>query len=502
MRRSVVFVALGFFLVAGVALAATALDQRILDKFAEQEKQYQLPSGILAKIAWVESKNNISARAQTSSATGLFQWLNNSWLSATKQLYGRPKEPGERTNPFISAEVTAFALAQTRAQVGGLIKQAGIDETVGLYMGHFLGPGGAKKFLQGMIANPGAPAVSGVGADQAAANRSIFYNGATPRSFSQVVNLFAEKLKSPGVKEFSNYQGTYADSSLAGRIMDTQGAAGLARSYTGPMPPPDPNYDYSAPLSQQQCQPRQYCSSNTVLARDGMCSIFVLETCQYGCSEGACLTPSMQQRCPDGSVPVYGQCPQQQCPAGLQRQYANGPCVPIPNYQQQQQYQQLPQSQQPLPAQIGGTTGASPSTATQSTPQQSFSSIGEYLTPKTGDIGNTASGFDSKAFDLLSFRDNAALAPVAASGTDTVGFGVGSMTPGGLVPGQGQAGIDPVTGQTTFTSPDLKDLPPVSPAVGDRSPGFVNRVLSTLREALLKAYDFLVSLRVRLTQER
>jgi hypothetical protein len=212
------------------------------------------------------------------------------------------------------------------------------------------------------------------------------------------------------------------------------------------------------------------------------------------------------QYCPDGSVPYYGQCQQQQCPAGMQRQYANGPCVQIPNYQQQQQYQQLPQSQQPFPAQTGGTAGTpvTPSTATQPQTSQSFSSIGEYLTPKTGDIGNTASGFDSKAFDLLSFRDNAALAP-AASGTDTVGFGAGSMSSGGLAPGQeqqGQAGLPPGSGQSTFTSPDLKDLPPVSPAVGERPPGLVNTILTNLRNALLKAYDFLVSLRVRLTQQR
>lgn len=208
------------------------------------------------------------------------------------------------------------------------------------------------------------------------------------------------------------------------------------------------------------------------------------------------------QYCPDGSLPVYGQCQQQQCPMGFQRQYANGPCVQIPNYQQQQQYQQLPQSQQPLPTQAGGTASAPPTTATQSAPPQSFSSIGEYLTPKTGDVGNTASGFDNKAFDLLSFRDNAALAPVTASGTDAVGFGVGSMTPGGLAPGQGQAGLDPTTGQTTFTSPDLKDLPPVPTASGERSPGLVNTILTTLKNALLKAYDFLVSLRIRLTQSR
>src|SRR3546814_4939191 len=63
-----------------------------------------------------------------------------------------------------------------------------------LYLAHFLGVGGAAKFLRAHDQNPGASAAA-VLPSAASANRWVFYdrNGA-PRSLAEVRQRFAEKL--------------------------------------------------------------------------------------------------------------------------------------------------------------------------------------------------------------------------------------------------------------------------------------------------------------------
>src|SRR3546814_18177053 len=63
-----------------------------------------------------------------------------------------------------------------------------------LYLAHFLGVGGAAKFLRAHDQNPGASAAA-VLPSAASANRWVFYdrNGA-PRSLAEVRKRFAEKL--------------------------------------------------------------------------------------------------------------------------------------------------------------------------------------------------------------------------------------------------------------------------------------------------------------------
>lgn len=62
-----------------------------------------------------------------------------------------------------------------------------------VYLAHFLGPYGAKRFLK---APPGDPAINHVGPEQAAANPSIFYDSQKrPRTVAAVFNDFDAKLQ-------------------------------------------------------------------------------------------------------------------------------------------------------------------------------------------------------------------------------------------------------------------------------------------------------------------
>jgi hypothetical protein len=67
-------------------------------------------------------------------------------------------------------------------------------ESVDLYLAHFLGAGGAAKFLSAHQANPNARADTLLPAS-ARANRGVFYSkDGSPRSFAEIRDRFAAKL--------------------------------------------------------------------------------------------------------------------------------------------------------------------------------------------------------------------------------------------------------------------------------------------------------------------
>ena len=67
-------------------------------------------------------------------------------------------------------------------------------EPVDLYLAHFLGAGGAARFLRAHDSNPGAAAAPLL-AQAARANRPIFYNrDGSMRSFAEIRARFAEKI--------------------------------------------------------------------------------------------------------------------------------------------------------------------------------------------------------------------------------------------------------------------------------------------------------------------
>jgi hypothetical protein len=167
--------------------------------------------------AQLESGLNPTARAGTSSATGLYQFIDQSWLGVIKQ-HGTENglgwasnaitrsgnrwvvnDPamksailGLRNNPDVSATMAAEFASDNKASLEGSLGRGATGTD--LYMAHFLGLGGARSFLKTMQANPG---VSGAAMFPAAAraNRSIFYDaGGNARSLSDIYQRFAAKL--------------------------------------------------------------------------------------------------------------------------------------------------------------------------------------------------------------------------------------------------------------------------------------------------------------------
>lgn len=167
-------------------------------------------------LADKESSLRPSVGASTSSAEGLYQFIEQTWLEVVSSFgakHGLAEEAADivqnadgrfliedperreeilalRREPLIAGLMAGEMLARDRAR---------IEEDLGrklapheVYLAHFLGRGGATRFLVFKDGYPDAPASAEFEA-AARANRAIFYEGGTrPRSYAEVDALFAE----------------------------------------------------------------------------------------------------------------------------------------------------------------------------------------------------------------------------------------------------------------------------------------------------------------------
>ena len=184
----------------------------------------------LLQTAMRESSLNPEARAQTSSAVGLFQFLEGTWLevmkaegprlgysnyaNAIKETAGGgysvadPKLRAEilelRKDPQIAADMAA---AFTRRNGDYLSQKFGRMPSAGeLYIAHFLGANGAERMFEAGLENPDQIAAN-LFPRQADANHAIFYSNGEPRTIRQVYRALVSKheVASKGV-EFSAQQ--------------------------------------------------------------------------------------------------------------------------------------------------------------------------------------------------------------------------------------------------------------------------------------------------------
>ena len=183
-----------------------------------------------------ESGFNPVAKARTSSASGLFQFVDQTWLSTLKKhgaKYGyaryadlitqgpdgryrvdgdeaRKAVLGLKTDPHAAAlmvgELTSDHASYLRGRVGR-------SPTAGeLYAAHFLGPSGSARLIEAATASPGANAAA-MFPDAAEANRSIFYKDGRPATVGEVYANLTKTGASAGrvTDPASNRQGDDVD---------------------------------------------------------------------------------------------------------------------------------------------------------------------------------------------------------------------------------------------------------------------------------------------------
>lgn len=228
---------------------------RIQSAIAQASSRTGVDFSYLLGQAKLESGLNASARAGTSSASGLYQFIEQSWLAVVKKhgaengmawaadsigqtSSGRYTVADGATRQSILSLRNDPAAASLMAAEHASDNKSALEGTLGraangtdLYMAHFLGLGGAKKFLSAMQNNPGASA-SALFPAAAGANRNIFYaaNG-QPRSLSQIYDRFAAKLgaASSGASAGAGSR-TTADASYAAQALDVDGSTVITGS--------------------------------------------------------------------------------------------------------------------------------------------------------------------------------------------------------------------------------------------------------------------------------
>ncbi|MET3925001.1 transglycosylase SLT domain-containing protein [Devosia sp. 2618] len=176
----------------------------------------------LLQTAMRESSLNPQAKAQTSSAVGLFQFLEGTWLQVMKEEgprlgYGEiaskiqrssqgdyyvsdPATKAEilklRENPQIAADLAA---AFTKSNGDYLSARFGRQPSAGeLYIAHFLGAQGAERMFTAGLSNPDQIAAN-LFPRQAAANKAIFYSNGQPRTIRDVYRVLVSKHEGGGV---------------------------------------------------------------------------------------------------------------------------------------------------------------------------------------------------------------------------------------------------------------------------------------------------------------
>lgn len=163
---------------------------------------------MLAETARRESGFNAGAKAPTSSATGLFQFIESTWLDMVRK-YGDQHGLGAMASrisvsggrPHVSDAASRKAILDLRydpelsARMAGELARenaATLQSNLGrapsageLYAAHVMGPAGATKLIE--AAERGAPNAAALFPREAAANRGLFYVDGAPRSAAQLL---------------------------------------------------------------------------------------------------------------------------------------------------------------------------------------------------------------------------------------------------------------------------------------------------------------------------
>lgn len=217
--------------------------QSIVERVVQAANKTEMDPALLMAIADKESNFSTTARARTSSASGLFQFVEKTWFKAVKDfghLYGRKDEANAisdassaigavapqkkaqilslRNDPYLSAALAAEMLKKDGNKISDKI---GRPLTPGeTYLIHFLGPDDTERFMTALVSNPNMSAAALL-PKPARANRPIFYEAAGRKMREKTVAQVHEAFESMMEKRTTRY-GDVAQKLPAGAMAYTE----------------------------------------------------------------------------------------------------------------------------------------------------------------------------------------------------------------------------------------------------------------------------------------
>lgn len=197
-----------------------AIDPTILHSIQQASQATSTDFGLMMAQAAQESSFHADAKSSTSSASGLYQFVDSTWLDMMRRFgakYGagqlaqqigqdasgkavvsdpamRKKILDLRQDPVLSAalagEYTKLNQAEVEQALGHPLQRAD------LYMAHFLGASGATTFLKA-VETKGSTVAADLLPEAAAANKGIFFDAQTgkARTVADIYHSLATKIE-------------------------------------------------------------------------------------------------------------------------------------------------------------------------------------------------------------------------------------------------------------------------------------------------------------------
>ena len=214
--------------------AVPAVDPTIVGDIRRASRMANVDFGYLMAQASQESSFQPDAKAATSSATGLYQFIDSTWLTAVKN-YGAKYGLGAfasqiatgdsgaphvadpavrkeildlRKDPKVAAEIAAEFAHENKTEVERALGRPA--SSTDLYLAHFLGAQGATSVVKS-IEHDGSTKAADLLPQAAAANRSVFYDSATgeAKTVAQIYQSFAAKIE----RQINQYSSATGDTS-------------------------------------------------------------------------------------------------------------------------------------------------------------------------------------------------------------------------------------------------------------------------------------------------
>ena len=218
--------------------AVPAVDPNIVGDIRRASRLANVDFGYLMAQASQESSFQPNAKASSSSATGLYQFIDSTWLTAVKTYgakYGlgnyasqiQTSESGTphvadpsvkqqildlRKDPKVASEIAAEFAHQNKTDVERALGRPA--SSTDLYLAHFLGASGATSVVKS-IEHDGSAKAADLLPAAAAANKSVFYDSTTgeAKTVSQITQSFAAKIERQ-INQYSNATGDTSDGAV------------------------------------------------------------------------------------------------------------------------------------------------------------------------------------------------------------------------------------------------------------------------------------------------